>query len=182
MRTRSSRLAGLGVFAITLVTTSLLHASAGPGPKIDPSWVQIDSSKKEVTLSLFAALGGDNSGMNFNGTHEGGLTFTVPVGWTVNLNFTNKDGGQGHGVDIVPYQLPVLDGIVPSAIPGAATDTAGIGLPPGSKKALRFTATPAGKYILRCSVSGHPMMGMWMVFVVSKDATLPTLDLTSAKH
>lgn len=181
MSTRSTRAAGLAVL-LAVVASSGLRAESGPGPKIDPAWLQVDSAKKEVTFSLSAALGGDNSGMNFNGSHEGAFTLTVPVGWTVILNFTNRDGGQGHGVDLVPYQLPVIDGVVAPAIAGAATDSGGVGLPPGTKKTLRFVATPAGKYILRCSVSGHSMMGMWMVLSISKDAALPSLDLTSTKH
>lgn len=180
MLTRLPRLTGLAVLAAALASAPLLRAEVPPGPvpKIDPSWLQVDSAKKEVTLSLTAALGGDNSGMNFNGFHEGGMTFTVPVGWTVVVNFTNKDGGQGHGFDVIPYALPVEAGPMKPALPNAATDSAGTGLPAGAKKVVRFPAATAGKYIIRCSVSGHGMMGMWIVLDVSKDAKDPSLTLT----
>lgn len=181
MQPRFSLCAGLGLFAAMASVAPRSPADAGPGPKIDPTWLQVDSVKKEASFSLIAAMGGDNSGMNFNGSHEGGLTLTIPAGWGVTLRFMNKDAGMNHGATVVPYHVPIQDGAVTPAIAGAATDTTGVGLPPGSKLALHFTATPAGKYSLRCSTSGHSSMGMWLVLNVSKDAALPSIDATASK-
>ncbi len=181
MRPRFSLCAGLGLFAAVASAAPLTRADAGSGPKIDPTWLQIDSTKKEVSFALIAAMGGDNSGMNFNGSHEGGLTLTVPAGWGVTLRFINKDAGMNHGATVVPYHVPIQDGAVSPVIAGAATDTTGIGLTPGSKASLHFTATPAGKYSLRCSASGHSSMGMWLILNVSKDAALPSIEVTTSK-
>jgi len=45
---------------------------------------------------------------------------------------------------------------------------------------LRFTAQPAGEYLIFCGVSGHGAAGMWIRFRVSATAEAPALLATTA--
>src|SRR5437016_13088832 len=62
---------------------------AAPAPAVDPLWLQVDSVTKTVTFQLVAGLTGLNGALNFNGFRDGGLTLTVPLGWTVVMHFRN---------------------------------------------------------------------------------------------
>src|SRR2546422_7790736 len=58
----------------------------------DPAWLSYDAATKTVNFHLIAGLTGLNGALNFNGFRDGGLTLTVPVGWTVVMHFRNHDG------------------------------------------------------------------------------------------
>src|SRR6266446_6545403 len=66
--------------------------AAAPAPAVDPSGLQVDSVTKPVTCQLVAGLTGLNGALNFNGFRDGGLTLTVPLGWSVVMHFRNHDG------------------------------------------------------------------------------------------
>src|SRR5207302_9920043 len=81
---------------------------AAPVPAVDPSWLQVDSVTKTVTFQLVAGLTGLNGALNFNGFRDGGLTLTVPLGWTVVMHFRNHDGMLPHSAEVIAVATPLL--------------------------------------------------------------------------
>src|SRR3989454_10581615 len=70
---------------------------------------------------------------------------------------------------------------VASAIPRAFTLNLDQGLVSEATDTIRFTAQPAGDYLIFCGVPGHGAAGMWIRFQVSASATAPALRLTPAR-
>jgi sulfocyanin len=148
-------------------------------PAIDPKWMTVDSAAKRVSFDVIAGHTPENGALNFNGFKNGGLTFVVPAGWTVTMNFTNRDGNLPHSVQIIADKPPLPLRAVEPAIPGAATKDADMGS--SSSAALerfRFTAEPAGNYIIFCAVAGHGMAGMWARLWVNDTARMPWIMTT----
>ena len=149
-------------------------AAPTAGPKTVNEFLSYTAETKTVTLKLFAAFNSVQGGFNFNGGSQGTSTITVPLGWTVNADVVNKDA--------IPHSAIVLADTKP--IPNAP-DTPGIqraytahltdGLQPqNGEDTMNFTASPAGSYPIACGVPGHALSGMYIRFVVSPTATVPS--------
>jgi len=154
-------------------------------PTIDPSWMTVDSAAKKVTFALTAGLTPMNGALNFNGFRDGELTFVVPTGWSVVVNFTNHDGMLPHSAEVIAD-----DGTTPlrptePAIQRAYTRDLETGVQAGGgKDVMRFTATPAGNYRFFCAVPGHGAAGMWVRFKVDGSISTPRMVLSpkTASH
>jgi len=143
-------------------------------PAVDSSWLHFDAAAKTVDFDLLSGLTTAFAGLNFNGFRSGGLTLTVPAGWTVTLHFENRDPNLPHSAEVAPGgDLP--SGPVKPAFSGAATRALDVGLAPGESQDVTFVAEKAGSYMIICPVPGHAAAGMWFAFVVSATATGPTL-------
>jgi sulfocyanin len=158
---------------------------AVPGPvraqqPLDPAWLTFDAAAKTVHFQLIAGLTGENGALNFNGFRDGALTLVVPVGWTTQMTFRNHDGMLPHSAEVVPPQEPLPTQPVTPAITRAFTTSLAAGLPPEGTDDMRFTAQPAGDYLIICGVPGHAAAGMWIRLRVSPSATSPELLLTPA--
>jgi sulfocyanin len=163
---------------VASIPADRVPASPSRSPRRPPdstavnTYMWFSASERTVHVSLNAAVGGTNGGMNFNGGSSGSHTMTVPVGWKVRMQFTNLDAIP-HSAIIIANQQP-LPAIPQTAAFGAAytRDLTG-GLFTEQKDAIDFTARTAGRYVLVCGVPGHGPSGMWIWFVVSADATAP---------
>ena len=154
-------------------------AQQGAAPAIDPKWMTVDSAAKRVTFELIAGHTPFNGTLNFNGFKDGELTFIVPTGWTVTMNFVNQDGALPHSVQIIADTTPLPLRAVDPAITGAATADAEMGTATGGgKDRFRFVAEPAGSYIVFCAVAGHGMAGMWTRLKVDGSAKMPRMVVT----
>src|SRR5438876_7194186 len=111
---------------------------------IDPSWLQFDTATQAVSFQLIAGLTGLNGALNFNGFRDGGLTLTVPKGWTVAIRVTNHDGMLPHSAVVIPEAKPVPAGPVPPAFDGAFTVPLAQGLPPLGEDGVRVGADRVG--------------------------------------
>jgi len=149
---------------------TLIPCAAGAAQTVDTTWLAVDSTAKTATLTLTAGLTSLNGGLNFNGFKSGDLTLVVPLGWTIVVNFDNKDQALPHSVVVVPASatLPPVPGA--PAYPGAATHHLTDGLPPGRAESIRFTADHAGYFFLYCGVPGHGVVGMYIKLNVWKSA------------
>src|SRR6185437_14047155 len=67
------------------------HRDAGSAVRDTTTFMTVDAAAKKVSLRLYAAYGSENGGMNFNGGSRGNQTITIPLGWTVHIDFQNKD-------------------------------------------------------------------------------------------
>lgn len=142
------------------------------GTKVN-EFMSYDAAAKTVALTLDAAHGSVNGGMNFNGASNGGSTITVPVGWSVSWQFKNEDAIP-HSAIVLPNKMPFPAQPQDPAIPRAYTNDVTAGLPTNGTDKTTFKAATAGQYVIACGVPGHAPSGMWINFVVSADAKVPT--------
>src|SRR5690349_13892930 len=155
-------LPALGLLA-SLPLSAGLAAAPLAAQTIDPAWMQVDTAAKRVSIALLAGTPGVNGGLNFNGFTSGGLTFVVPVGWQVIMVFGNTDRSLTHSFEVISPRTPLPIQAVPPTIAGAGSTELLLGLASGAPaETVRFSATPAGDYLIYCAVPGHGMAGMWI--------------------
>src|SRR5213594_4102761 len=153
---------------------------AAPAPTVDPSWLQVDTATRTATFQLVAGLTGLNGALNFNGFRDGGLTLTVPLGWTVVLHFRNHDGMLPHSAEVIEDVHPLPTQPVTPAFPRASTIRLAEGLPSEGRDDIRFIADKGGSYLIFCGVPGHGAAGMWVRLAVSGSIRKPSLAATPA--
>ncbi|WP_104992204.1 sulfocyanin-like copper-binding protein [Deinococcus sp. NW-56] len=130
--------------------------------------VSSNAAQKTAVLNVVAQSDTSNSGLNFNGASKGGKTFTVPLGWTVTLKFTNA-GAMPHSVVLARAGAPALSyDTDAAAFAGAATKEPLQGVVKADT--FTFKANKAGQYVLICGVPGHGMGGQYVKFEVSTSA------------
>jgi len=149
-----------------------------PSQAIDPSWLSVDATTRTATFDLIAGLTGVNGALNFNGFKDGGLTLTVPVGWTVVMHFRNHDGMLPHSAELIDDVHPLPLQPVTPAFPKAFTLRLAEGIPSEGRDDLRFIADKGGSYLIFCGVPGHGAAGMWIRLVVSSSVPQPSLAAT----
>lgn len=151
----------------------------GQAATIDPAWLKWNADTKTATFALIAGAQGAASPFNFNRFTDGKLTWVVPVGSTVVMNFVNEDGVP-HSAEVIPGSgpMPNMSTVPDAAIPRAYTIKALEGMNQGEKDVMRFTAATAGSYRIFCGVPGHGLSGMWMWFKVDAAAKEASQVLT----
>ena len=172
---------------LSLVAMLLLPVTAGAQtertaatPVVDSSWLQADTVTKTATFQLVAGLTGLNGALNFNGFRDGGLTLTVPLGWTVLMHFRNHDGMLPHSAEIIADTHPLPVGPVAPAFARAFTVRLEQGLVSEQTDDLRFIADRGGSYLIFCGVPGHGAAGMWVRLAVSGSVRKPSVAATPA--
>lgn len=159
--------------AATPHSVKIVHAKKHAVVTVD-KWLRYNQASKVVDLKLVAGV---NNGFNFNGFQDGQMVVTVPVGWEIDVTFTNGSSGAPHSSMIVPVkQVQVASGFTP-AFKGAATRNPTFGTPSGTTQKYHFVAARLGKYGIICAVPGHDAGGMWDYFVVSAAAKKPTMKV-----
>ena len=152
---------------------------ATPSPQaIDPSWLSADATSRTATFDLIAGLSGANGALNFNGFRDGGVTLTVPLGWTVLMHFRNHDGMLPHSAEVIDTVHPLPLQPVTPAFPRAFTLRLAEGIPSEGRDDLLFIADKGGSYLIFCGVPGHGVAGMWIRLVVSSSVPRPSLAAT----
>jgi sulfocyanin len=167
---------------IIITAAVALGAAAVPflaSAQTTPSWMHVDEAKKTVNFDVLMAPNGTNGGLNFNGYHHGELTITIPVGWHVDMNVTNKGfGAIPHSLEIIKASEGIPNqGSEPPAFDGAETVELINGMNVGQSDHATFTADSPGKYWIFCGVPNHGVGGMWDNLVVSSTATNPAVDI-----
>jgi hypothetical protein len=151
-----------------------------PPPLVDSSWLSVDTATSTATFELSAGLTGLNGALNFNGFRDGGLTLTVPLGWTVVMHFRNHDGMLPHSAEVIDDVHPLPTQPVTPAFPRAATLRLAEGLISEGRDDIRFIADKGGSYLIFCGVPGHGAAGMWVRLAVSGSVRQPSLAATPA--
>jgi sulfocyanin len=142
----------------------------------DPDFMRYDADAREVQLSVTAGYDKSHSGFNLNGGFRGSHRITIPAGWRVRIAFVNADVIP-HSVGVVRAQKYVPASTQNPAFVGAASRAWESGLPAGARQDdITFTAATPGAYWLACGVPGHAVVGSYLRFVVSADATVPTYE------
>jgi hypothetical protein len=148
---------------------------AVPVQAIDSSWLHVDTASKTASFQLVAGLTGLNGALNFNGFRDGGLTLSVPLGWTVELHFRNHDGMLPHSAEVIPETHPLPTVPVAPAFARALTLRLEEGLISERTDDVRFIADRGGSYLIFCGVPGHGAAGMWIRLEVSGSVRTPSL-------
>jgi hypothetical protein len=161
--------------ALALPCATMLALCATQQPAIDPAWLTFDATARTARFQLIAGLTGANGALNFNGFRDGGLSFVVPVGWKTEIAFRNHDGMLPHSAEVIAPRTPLPVEPVDPAIPRAFTLRLAEGLPSEATDTMRFTAQPAGDYLIVCAVPGHGASGMWIRLRISATATTPKI-------
>jgi uncharacterized cupredoxin-like copper-binding protein len=157
---------------VTLLGAASAHAQQ---QAIDPTWLSFNAAARTARFQLIAGLTGLNGALNFNGFADGGLTFVVPVGWQTEIDFKNHDGMLPHSAEIITPRTPLPVQSVAPALDRAFTLKLDEGLVSEATDTMRFTAQPAGDYLIFCGVPGHGAAGMWIRLQVSASAKTPAL-------
>jgi sulfocyanin len=148
--------------------------SAQPGTTRVDRYLSYDSSAKSVAITLVAAANSAQGGFNFNGGSVGNQTITVPLGWSIDIDFENHDVVP-HSAVVIVARTPLPSTPEEPAFPRAYTSHLIDGLPAQTgHDTMQFTADKAGDYLIACGVPGHALSGMFIRFVVSADATAPS--------
>jgi len=132
-------------------------------------WASYNTVTQTLTLKLEAGYHDVNLGLNFDGNDKGQMVVTVPVGWTVTVDFSNQ-GSINHSAAVV-----TAGGTTP-VFTGASTPDPTVGTDPGQAATFTFTASQVGSYRIACLIPGHEGLGMWDSFVVAPGG-LPNVKL-----
>jgi len=141
------------------------------GAMTTPDWFAVDHTARTVNLTITAGLTPVANHWNFNGYINGQMAINVPEGYTVNIEFTNRDPNMAHSLGIStetqnfsvpPQPVPVFEGAI-SQNPGSMVD----GTMPGETETITFVAERAGNYSMVCYIPGHTAIGMWVWFNVT---------------
>ena len=142
----------------------------------DPDFMRYDADAREVQLSVTAGYDKSHSGFNLNGGFRGSHRITIPAGWRVRIAFVNADVIP-HSVGVVRAQKYVPASTMKPAFVGAASRAWESGLPAGERQDdIAFVAAVPGAYWLACGVPGHAVVGSYLRFTISSDATVPTYE------
>ena len=148
-----------------------VEPSTPTGPMTMPKWYGVDHDAKTVHLTVTAGAIPDNNYWNFNGHIKGELAITVPVGYTVTIDFVNEDPIMAHSLGISselsnfampPAPEPVFAGAITENAESMIDATAS-----GGSETIQFVADTAGEYSMVCYIAGHTTLGMWLYFNVS---------------
>ena len=145
-------------------------ATAPTGEIAMPSWMQADDAAKTVTIDLVAGKTPTLNYWNYNGATQGQGVIQVPTGYSVTIDFSNKDPNMAHSFGVEELQTPWPAALTPNPVfAGAVSDNPGSmtdGTMPGDNEVHTFTADKAGQYGLVCYIPGHAATGMWVHFNV----------------
>jgi sulfocyanin len=149
------------------------------GSRRDPQFLRYDAAARRVDLTIIAALDKSNSGYNLNGASYGAHNVIVPTGWTVTIDFVNRDV-MPHSIAVIRESRLLPLRVARPVFAGASSRAPEIGLPAGGRQNdIAFVANAAGAYLLACGVPGHAVSGSYLKFTVSSVDTIPRYELTS---
>lgn len=166
------------LIAVVLACAGLAQA----GERFVPSWMTLDADARKVEMDVLAGYNVNNNNWNYNGYFKGGMTVTVPRGWSVRIAFSTLDGNYPHSLVIIkdpgaPDNLPVKAGREDVGIRRAYSKNPLGGIYGGDRDTLSFKVKEAGDYLFFCGIPGHGAAGMWVFFKVNADAEAPYITV-----
>jgi uncharacterized cupredoxin-like copper-binding protein len=182
---RAARPASGRLLLLLLLAAPRLLAQAGvaPAPRLMRAsapaagaahWLTTDVGRRTARFVVRAGLQqAPQPELNFNGTSMGEIEFRVPVGWVVEIDFSNV-GQAVHSARVVrDAELAVNVGA--AAFAGAESPRADVGVAPGAAHVVRFRPVRAGRYRVSCAVPAHGFAGMWLRLTVDAALTRPDI-------
>jgi sulfocyanin len=161
---------------IALVSVSAIGSSR-PVRAATPPWLKANVKARTAYLTLIAGWSDANGGLNFDGYSNGKMVVTVPLGWHVQVTFSNRSAAP-HSVEVIAYHAPVPETGFTAAFKNAHSRDPIDGITQDHQpQRFAFVATRPGRYMIICGVPGHASSGMWERFVVAKTARTATLTI-----
>jgi len=157
-------LAGATALALAL---PCVPAAAAHRPAGTPRWLVVNARARTANLTLTAAYTSAGSGFNFDGDARGRMVVSVPVGYRVNVIFTNRSPVPHSAVVTAYSKRTSASGFTP-VFHGASTPNPAAGSPQNKTQRFSFVANKAGTYAIVCAVPGHAVGGMWDVLRVTR--------------
>ena len=142
-------------------------------PAVEATFLRFDETTKTATFQLTSGNELEDQ-VSFNGVRRGGRVLTIPLGWRLAIEFTNRDADLPHSATVVPGIEPVPEQIPASAFPQARSVKVDEGLLEGDSDEVSFVADREGRYFIACGVLGHAQRGQWLVLEISATAARPT--------
>ena len=167
-----AKLSALISAALALALGLPIHAAHAGDPFV-PSWIKNDPSAKSVTIELAAdwnehlrnaEVPSRTEISDFNGYWGGGLTLSVPSGWSVKVELSNRSKSYRHSLmltKLYPQAEIPLKVTEQEAVWGAYTPPLE-GIRPGEAVQLSFVAQEPGSYVLACARNVHFVEGHWI--------------------
>ena len=183
-RYSESRGSALLVFGLGGDRAPAVTAAARPTPSAPAApaeaWPPDSATRVSARLAYSAAkrvafigVDADSRAMSFDGAAQGGETFVVPLGWTVEVRLRNGDAAP-HSARVVASRDTIPLTIPGAVFAGAESPNAEAGVGSGRSQVFRFSASRAGNYLIACAVPGHAAAGMYVKLVVEADASAPS--------
>ena len=137
----------------------------GPGTPPDPQrFLQVDRPGRTVLLTLIGAYPVTDYQFNFDGYSNGQLEVTVPVGWAVTVQCSNRGTVRNSCAVVRDRSSGPVD-------PDWSTRDPERGLAPGASASFNFTPAAPGSFRIASLVQGHEASGMWIRLTVVGDGT-----------
>lgn len=138
-------------------------------------FIRLSDKEKTVKVTLVAVWTEENYGMNFNGFAKGAAVYTIPLGWTVEVEFINPSP--------IPHSLIVIERADTKKIQVAEPYFKGAVVPNHlqglsfAKASFSFVADEAGEFAFACGFPAHTLNGHWLALEIDESAKVPTLKL-----
>ncbi len=153
--------------------------ATNPEPPKPEKFLFLGSEPKTVRLVLIASYNAANYGMNFDGFSKGGAKCVVPLGWNVEVAFTNRSAVP-HSAVVVERAMAKRVQMGDPAFEGASTTQPLRGTTGSKGETFRFKASEAGDYAIACGFPAHAANGHWIALEVSDTAKEPSLQFGKA--
>jgi len=154
------------IIAVIIASSALTYQFIQSNNSNAPSPSTSSSSAGSVTITVYAGelsssvYGFGNTSSTVTSPRP---TFTVKVGTTVTVNFTNA-GTMPHNWALVTQKT---SGNTNLAFSKAQIASLGDPVPASGIATTTFVASRAGTYYYICQVDGHVALGMWGTFTVT---------------
>ena len=151
------------------------EAAASAGEMSMRDWFHVDEANQSVHMTITAGATDTKNYWNYNGGTNGDMTITVPVGFTVMIDFRNNDPNMAHSLGISATTSGFGAMLEPDVVfEGALTSNPTSMVEatmPGLEESIMFVASAPGDYAMVCYIPGHAATGMWIYFNVSADGS-----------
>ncbi len=141
----------------------------------EKDFIKLGDKEKTVKILLVATWSDENYGMNFNGFAKGGVVYTIPKDWTVEVTFINP-GPVPHSLLVIEKENTKKIQMAEPYFEGAAVPKHLQGISYG-KASFSFSANEAGEYAFACGFPAHSINGHWIGLDVSAEAKVPRLKV-----
>jgi len=152
---RVGKFSTIGLTGVTMA--AFLWGCGTQSSNMTSKFLKVDSASKTVTLNLIAGYSTANNYENFNGYANGGMTITIPTGYTVQVKYYNNGG--------IPVDFGVYTKNDRLAFKDAGDsiftmfENPAAGVIPGQSETVKFVASTAGTYQIANFVDRFEQLG-----------------------
>jgi PQQ-dependent dehydrogenase (methanol/ethanol family) len=140
------------------------------GTEEPSAYLSLGDEPKTLKLQVVSAPG--KNGEELDGERNGGLSLSVPQGWTVHVTYVNHDPDARHSL-----VLGTEKGAARPVFRGATTENPERGTAVNEPQYFSFEASERGSYVLGSAVPGDAAAGEWATVRVVGPNAIPKMTL-----